>query len=546
MLKSAFAVVALLMAGCPVPGGGGGTSQKIRIQQGSTPIENGTGSYFFREGVLIDGDGGNVSLPVSFTIQNGGNRDLTISGVSLSSGEIGDFDLNTSGMLGVVAGGATTSFTVSFDPQVSMGLRTAKVTVTSNDDAIGIYTFDLKGLGMKKVTSGDGGGNFGTPVAISGDTLVVGAPGINAAYVIYRNKGGTDNWGEVSKLTGPDRFGCSVAIAGDTVVVGACYADASTFNNDNRGAAFVFYRNQGGTDNWGQVKQLTANDWAWDDDFGDSVAVAGDTVIVGVRHKSSGAAYGAAYVYYRNQGGVDGWGQVKKLTAADGAQNAYFGTSIALYGDTAVIGAPGATIGSNYSQGAAYVYYRNQGGADSWGPVKKLTANDGAQDDHFGQSASLDVDVLVLGANMDNLGTGWQGSAYVYCRNEGGMDSWGQVKNLFASDGVGGDDFAGSVVVSGADIVVGASNDAVDGRSSRGSQYLFSNSEGGVSNWGQVFKLSAGDSAPGTLSALQWRLPVARSWWAARAQFTFTRNDSIPSGERCAHAEKPCCLLKKH
>jgi hypothetical protein len=496
VLKFALAVMTLLVAGCPFTGGGG-TAPTMRIQQGSTPIESGTGRYSFLEGVVIDGDGGNVSIPVSFTIQNRGDKDLTISGVTLSSGDIGDFDLNASGMSGVVAGGAATSFTASFDPQVSMGVRTAKVTVTSNDETSGTYTFDLKGLGMKKVTSSDGGGYFGTPVAISGDTLVVGAPGIDAAYVLYRNQGGTDNWGEVRKLTGPDRFGCAVSIAGDTVVVGACYADDSAFSNDNRGAAFVFYRNQGGTDNWGQVKQLIANDWAWDDDFGDAVAVAGDTVIVGVRHKSSGTAYGTAYVYYRNQGGMDGWGQVKKITAIDGAQNAYFGTSIALYGDTAVIGAPGATIGSNYSQGAAYVYYRNQGGTDSWGPVGKLTANNGAQDDHFGQSASLDVDVLVVGANMDNLGTGWQGSASVYYRNEGGLDSWGQVKNLVAGDGVGGDNFACSVVVSGGDIVVGANNDTPDVGSSLGSQYLFSNSEGGVNNWGQAFKLSAGDSAPG-------------------------------------------------
>ncbi len=110
------------------------------------------------------------------------------------------------------------------------------------------------------------------------------------------------------------------------------------------------------------------------------MSVAGDTAVVGASGADVGGRgdQGAAYVFYRDQGGADAWGQVGKLTAADGAAGDGLGDSVSVDGDTAVVGAGEADVGGNDDQGAAYVFYRNQGGADAWGQVAKLTAPDGA------------------------------------------------------------------------------------------------------------------------------------------------------------------------
>jgi hypothetical protein len=328
---------------------------------------------------------------------------------------------------------------------------------------------------VKKLTAADGAAYdcFGISVALSGDTVVAGAFGDDsskgAAYVFARNQGGADQWGQVQKLTASDGaagelFGASVAISGDTVVVGA-------YGDDSKGAAYVFARNQDGADQWGQVKKLTASDGAAFDGFGGSVAISGDTIVVGADWAAGGgnSDQGTAYVFARNQGGVvaDNWGQVKKLTAADGAAYGSFGISVAVSGDTVVVGA----YGDDSSKGATYVFARNQGGAvpDNWGQVKKLTAADGAAYDWFGVSVAISGDTVVVGAYGDDS----KGAAYVFARNRDGADQWGQVKKLTASDGAAGDWFGASVVLSGDTVVVGA----VFGNANRGAAYVYQEEE---------------------------------------------------------------------
>ena len=125
-----------------------------------------------------------------------------------------------------------------------------------------------------------------------------------------------------------------MAISGDTAVVGACCEDTGGFD---AGAAYVFQRNQGGADNWGEVKKLTASDAQASDRFGHSVAVSGDTAVVGAFRED--ALVGAAYVFQRNQGDADNWGEVKKLTASDAQDIDFFAHGVAISGDTAVVGA---------------------------------------------------------------------------------------------------------------------------------------------------------------------------------------------------------------
>ncbi len=322
---------------------------------------------------------------------------------------------------------------------------------------------------------------FGRSVAIDGDYVVVGAisedgGGIDrgAAYVFYRNQGGTDNWGQVAKLVAldaedGDTFGNSVAIDGDYVVVGAIFEDGL---GSYRGAAYVFNRNQGGTDNWGQVAKLVASDAEDNDQFGSSVAISGDNVVVGARYEDGlGTNRGAVYVFGRNEGGTDNWGQVTKLTASNPEDAAYFGYSVAVSGDLAVVGAHGEDVtGTNL--GAAYVFDRTQGGPDAWGQVAKLTASDGEDVDEFGSSLAIDGDYVVVGTHQeDGAGTS-RGAAYIYGRNYGGADIWGEVMKLTASDAQDQDYFGFSVAINGDYAVVATPYEDGAG-SNRGAVYIF-------------------------------------------------------------------------
>src|SRR4029077_16335397 len=111
-----------------------------------------------------------------------------------------------------------------------------------------------------------------------------------------------------------------------------------------------------------------------------SIKISGDTAVVGAYQKNSST--GAAYIFERNRGGVDNWGQVKELTASDAAQGDAFGKEVAINGDTVIVGAPF----KNSSTGAAYIFKRNQGGADNWGQVKDVAASHATASDQFGFS----------------------------------------------------------------------------------------------------------------------------------------------------------------
>jgi hypothetical protein len=141
--------------------------------------------------------------------------------------------------------------------------------------------------------------------------------------------------------------------------------------------------------------------------------------------------------------------QTKKLTASEAAPNDRFGYSVAINGDTVVVGA----YSKNSSTGAAYIFERNQGGAENWGQAQKLTANDAAVNDQFGWSVAIDVDTVVVGAWFKNSNTG---AAYIFERNQGGAQNWGQVQKLTASDAAGGDDFGSSVAINAETVVIGA------------------------------------------------------------------------------------------
>jgi hypothetical protein len=184
-----------------------------------------------------------------------------------------------------------------------------------------------------------------------------------------------------SDVTARDNFGYSVAVSGDTAVVGA-YGDGD--NGSESGSAYVFRYD--GSD-WVEEAKLTASDGAAGDHFGFSVAVSGGTAVVGAgRDDDSGSSSGSAYVF-RYEG--SDWVEEAKLTASDGAAFDWFGVLVAVSGDTAVVGAFGDDdSGSN--SGSAYVFRYD--GSD-WVEEAKLTASDAAPSPSFGARFGMSVAV---------------------------------------------------------------------------------------------------------------------------------------------------------
>ena len=356
---------------------------------------------------------------------------------------------------------------------------------------------EIKKLTASDATAGD---YFGYSVAISGDTLVVGVPrdqdaghDSGSAYIFDRDFGGPNNWGEVAKLTASDAaagdwFGSAVSISGDIVVIGAHEDDNSGGNC--AGSAYVFERDHEGTDAWGERIKLTASDPAHFDLFGETVGISGDTLVVGARgDDDAGSFSGSAYVFERNLGGTDNWDERIKLTASDATASDAFGNSVSISGDTLVIGAPGNDDAGDFS-GSAYVFERDHHGADAWGEVRKITASDATTLDQFGWAVSIDEDIVAIGANTGDD----TGFAYVFERNLGGLGNWGEVRKLVASDAVVEDAFGYSVSISGDTLVVGAiGND--DAGNLSGSAYIFERDLGGSDNWGEAQKIIASDTA---------------------------------------------------
>jgi len=155
--------------------------------------------------------------------------------------------------------------------------------------------------------------------------------------------------------------------------------------------------------------KLTASDGAANDRFGSSVSISGDVAIVGASgNDDNGTDSGSAYTFARKEGGTDNWGEVTKLPASDAVSTALFGFSVSISGDLAIVGAVGNDdYGS--SSGSAYIFARNEGGANNWGEVTKLTASDAVSLALFGFSVSISGDVAIVGAYWNH----GSGSAYI-------------------------------------------------------------------------------------------------------------------------------------
>ena len=295
------------------------------------------------------------------------------------------------------------------------------------------------------VVSDAAGRRVPASLAVDGQAVQLRVDDFGAAYPLV-----VDPWFEQAKLSASDAangdlFGWSVAVAGDTAVVGAPFDN--TVAGTDAGSAYVFVRSGGA---WTQQAKLRASDAANGDLFGVSVAVAGDTAVVGAYDDNTvaGVDAGSAYVFVRSGGA---WTQQAKLTASDAANGDAFGISVAVAGDTAVVGAYADDTVAGGDAGSAYVFVRSGG---AWTQQAKLTASDAANGDAFGISVAVAGDTAVVGASYDDTVAGTDaGSAYVFV-GSGGV--WTQQAKLTASDAANGDAFGISVAVAGDTAVVGA------------------------------------------------------------------------------------------
>jgi hypothetical protein len=410
-----------------------------------------------------------------------------------------------------------------------------------------------------KGSNTEGGDRFGYTVAISGETLVVGAlnedssaSGIDgdqaddsaadagAAYIFVRSGG---SWSQqaylkASNAEADDVFGTSVAISGDTVVVGAPGEDSQATGAggdqaDNSaqfaGAAYVFVRSGG---RWSQQAYLKASNTGTGDGFGSAVAIAGDTIVVGAFGETSGATgvngdqadnstpqAGAAYVFVRS--GSE-WSQQAYLKASNTEAGAWFGYVVAVAEDTVVVGAPhedSSATGVNgspgetpvHTSGAAYVFGRSGG---SWSQQAYLKASNPGVDDLFGSSVAIDGDTVVAGApGEDSQATGvdgdqadnsaaWAGAAYIFVRSGG---RWSQQAYLKASNTGAGDEFGyaaainrDTAIIAGpgeASSATGVNGDQTDNSASRaGAAYAFARTG---TAWSQQTYLKASNPGAG-------------------------------------------------
>ncbi|MFT6387093.1 MAG: subtilisin family serine protease [Cellvibrionaceae bacterium] len=328
----------------------------------------------------------------------------------------------------------------------------------------------------QKVFASDGRAldRFGDQVAISGDTALIGAyrngEHSGTAYIFVRNAEGL--WLEqqelvVSELSSGDVFGTSIALEGDTALVGA--------SGFGQGVVFVFERSG---DVWIEQQILTANLGSSAYTFGRSLAVSGDTALIGANaNDDSGVATGSAFVFVRT-GGV--WVEQQQLFSGDGDLSDLFGLEVSLDGDTALISAYQDDDNAENS-GAAYVYVRE---SEIWSLQQKLTASDGDFWDFFGIGVALSGDVALIGASGDNERVNDAGAAYIFERI-GGV--WAEQQKLQASDPVASARFGNAVALNEGTALIGAY-----GQGSTGGAYIFVNNAG---SWSEQEKLLPGDGS---------------------------------------------------
>jgi hypothetical protein len=316
-----------------------------------------------------------------------------------------------------------------------------------------VYVFAELGSGWRQSAELKGAGTvasdfFGYSVAVSGATAAVGTPGYakNAGRVFVFQKT-AKGWKQTAVLKGSDTgsgdyFGDAVAISSTTVLVGA------DGHAKNAGRTYVFTYGSAG---WKQAAELRGSDTAGGDGFGYTVAISGDSAIVGAPDHSKNA--GRAYVFAHSG---SSWTQITELKGSDTVSDNGFGVSVAISGDTAIVGAPGF----DKAVGRSYIF---SDAGTGWTQAAELKGSGTVASDAFGYSAATSGNVVVLGAPGCSKAAG---RTFVFVRSK---SAWSQAAELKGSDTVAGDYFGYSAAISGTTAIAGADGHA----KSAGRAYLF-------------------------------------------------------------------------
>jgi len=325
------------------------------------------------------------------------------------------------------------------------------------------YIFQFNGtswIEQQKLTASDGDTYefFGYSVAIDGDYAVVGAmrqgDGSKGAAYVFQRSG--DTWLEQQKLTPSDVpwgafFGCSVDIEGDVILVGA---DCGEVGGVSTGTAYIFRRTGA---SWIEEDKIYAVDGAISDYFGCSVKLSGDYAIIGSRYDDdNGEDSGSAYIFHRS--GTD-WLQQAKLVAYDGAFEDYFGNNVSISGEYAVIGVM-SDDDNGENSGSVYVYKRS---GTNWTFQQKITPSNASSNDYFGASVSIKNDILLVGAIWLSGGT-----EYIFKRNG---TEWIEIEYTTSSDG-NYNNFGGSSDLTDNFVIIGAAVDNEHGANT-GAAYFY-------------------------------------------------------------------------
>ncbi len=329
---------------------------------------------------------------------------------------------------------------------------------------------------------------FGYSVSISGDYAIVGAyqedtggSEAGAAYIYQRT--GNNIWDSAVKIqsTSPDQadqFGYSVSISGDYAIVGARLEDLDDVG-EFAGAAYIFHRT--GDNSWTDdpVANILPDEPSSYAYYGNSVSISGDYAIVGAYHEyEGGSRAGAAYIFHRT--GTNTWDTGTRIVSSDPDADDYFGQSVSISGDYAIVGAY-----LEDTTGAAYIFHRT--GTNTWGEVtRKISSDTPVAYDHFGYSVSISGDYAIVGADQEDGSGTDAGAVYIFHRT--GTNTWdGGIKKT-ASDAQDSDYFGHSVSISGDYAIVGAYREDEEG-SNAGAAYIFHRT--GTNTWEEVEKNTA-------------------------------------------------------
>lgn len=274
-------------------------------------------------------------------------------------------------------------------------------------------------------------------------------------------------------------FGFSVDTLNDTAVVGA---PNSSFAGSLSGTAFVYERVPGASNLWQELLKLAPSQVETDDRFGRSVSISGDLIAVGaVGDEAAGTASGAVYLFGRNEGASNQWGEVMRIAPTNLTAGSDFGFSLDLQGDRLVVGAPQASPEGD-GQGSVFVYERDQGGSNAWGLVAQCYVSDvGSTNSEFGWSVSLSGDVLAVGApenNSDPSDGTKEGSVFLLGQNKNGSNAWGRIATLPAPDPSLSFEFGWDVSLQPELLVVGAPGTKAGSKSEAGVVYVYEKTDG--------------------------------------------------------------------